>query len=73
MRIRAVVDRIEGEVAVLLVGQPERRVDFPLECLPPVHEGAMLWLSWEMDKLEEAARKDQAVELLQKLLQRKQQ
>jgi len=73
MRIRVVVDRIEEKVAVLVIGQPARRVDFPLECLPPVHEGAVLWLAWEMDQPEEEARKEQAAELLQKLLQRKQQ
>lgn len=70
MRIRVVVDRVEGKMAVLLAGQAERRIDFPLDFLPPVHEGAVLWLTWEMDQPDEADRRDRAGVLLKRLLQR---
>ena len=64
----AVVDRIEGEMAVLLVGPSELRVDFPVSLLPPIHEGAVLKLSIEVDEDEEQSRRQKAQSLLGKLL-----
>ena len=46
----AVVDRIEGEVAVLLVGEDEVKVDFPKKYLPRgTKEGSVLDLSLGLD------------------------
>lgn len=70
MKITAVVDRIEGEFAVLLVGTAERKVDFPLDCLPPVQEGSIINLSMELDESKEQARRQQSADLIEKLLRK---
>jgi hypothetical protein len=45
--VRAVVDRIEGEIAVLLLGEEETRVELPLSRLPEgSHEGSWLKISF---------------------------
>ncbi|MBI4329607.1 MAG: DUF3006 domain-containing protein [Chloroflexi bacterium] len=52
---KAVVDRIEGELAVLLVGDEEREVVVALRDLPPGSEpGVWLKVSVEGDRLREA-------------------
>lgn len=49
--VRVVVDRIEGQVAVLLVGKDEVRVDVPVSVLPPgAGEGALLRASFALDR-----------------------
>lgn len=64
----AVVDRIEGDMAVLLVGPSELKVNFPVSLLPPIHEGAVLKLNIEVDENEEQQRRQQAQSLIDKLL-----
>lgn len=46
---KAVIDRFEGGLAVLLVGEDERRIDIPRECLPKgAREG--YWLQVELEE-----------------------
>lgn len=68
MRYTAVVDRIEGDIAVLLVGPNDRKVDMPLDLLPYVYEGAVLALTIDRDDDEGAARRAKAKGLLLRLL-----
>jgi hypothetical protein len=52
MKESAVIDRFEGELAVLLVGEGERRVSFFRSELPPgVNEGDWLQIELEGDRL----------------------
>lgn len=67
MIIRAVIDRLEGETAVLLLGPEETRVNFPLRYLPIAHEGAVLEFSIEPKPEDETARRKEAEQLLAKL------
>jgi len=69
VKIVAVVDRIEGDTAVLLVGPDELVVNFPLACLPAVHEGSILNFTIEGDVEEEMRRRVKAEELLKRLLE----
>jgi len=53
----ATVDRVEGEVAVLLpAGAGARAFDLPLALLPPVREGLVLRVTVEPDEAATAAR-----------------
>lgn len=69
MRIRAVLDRFEGEKAVLLVGDAEESVSWPRAVLPEeTAEGDVLWLSLSVDREATRAAKAEAEDLLRKLL-----
>ena len=69
VKLKAVVDRIEEDVAILLLGPAEIIVDFPLSCLPEViREGMILDITLEIDKETEEARRQRATDLMQKLL-----
>jgi hypothetical protein len=70
LKLKAVVDRIEGDVAVLLVGPEEMSVDFPLSCLPEVREGSILDVVIEEDQGTENERRIRAQELLEKLIRK---
>ena len=51
--LRAVIDRVEGGLAVLLVGDDEVQLDLPLTCLPAgVQEGSILTINFEEDRVE---------------------
>ncbi len=51
--LRAVIDRVEGGLAVLLVGEDEVQLDLPLTCLPAgVQEGSILTVNFEEDRVE---------------------
>jgi hypothetical protein len=71
MRFRAVVDRIEANVAVLLVGPDEIQVSFPMSCLPTAHEGAILEFTVDEQPHEEQDRRAEVEGLLAKLLAKK--
>lgn len=48
--MKAVVDRFEGELAVLLVGEEEFQVDWPRKYLPEdVQEGSILRFDFTVD------------------------
>ncbi len=53
--MKAVIDRFEGNFAVLLVGESELKVDLPKALLPPgAKEGS--WLSVELQLDQELTR-----------------
>lgn len=65
--IRVVIDRIEGEMAVLLVGDENCRVVLPKNFLPEdAAEGAVLNLTFEVDE----AATDEAKQHVQNLIDR---
>lgn len=48
--MKAVIDRFEGEYAVVLFGEDENKVDIPKKLLPEdVREGSWLNVSFELD------------------------
>ncbi len=66
--MKAVIDRLEGDLAVLLFGEEEIKVDFPLALLPHgVKEGSWLKVSFEMDLKGEQKQREKIEGLLQKL------
>lgn len=69
MRVRGIVDRFEGEKAVLLVGEAEDSVVWPRAFLPEeTAEGDVLWLALSVDSEATRAAKAEAEALLRKLL-----
>ncbi len=65
--MRAVVDRMEGDTAVLLLGEEEIQLDLPLKYLPDgVEESTILYLRFEIDH-EETSR---TLETMQKRIDR---
>lgn len=69
MKIMAVLDRFEGEEAVLLLGAESKVVRWPRELLPEeCREGQMLSLSVEQDKLASELARREVEELLRELL-----
>ncbi|MDP3486369.1 MAG: DUF3006 domain-containing protein [Bacillota bacterium] len=71
MRFRVFVDRIEENVATLLVGPEEIQVNFPVSCLPTAYEGAILEFTVDEQPQEERARRAEVEGLLAKLLSKK--
>lgn len=79
MKEKAAIDRIEGNLAVLLVGDEEREMVVPLTDLPPGVQGGD-WLIVEvergrlisatLDLQETEARRQRIQAKLQRLLQR---
>ena len=66
--MRVVVDRIEGEHAVLLFGDKEVKVDMPLELLPKgIKEGNILNSIFELDPKAEQQQREKVENLLNKL------
>ncbi len=52
MKEKAVIDRFEGELAVLLVGDKERKLVVGKDCLPAgVKEGQWLKVTLDKDKV----------------------
>lgn len=65
--MRAVIDRFEGDVAVLLFGD-EVKVDFPRSLLPPgAKEGSWLTVSMELDLEGEQKQREKISEQLKRL------
>lgn len=71
-RVRAYLDRIEGDVGVLLLGeQEEQAVQFPLAYLPAnIREGAVLRLHFEPDREDEEATHQAVEEVRGRLMHR---
>jgi len=66
--LKAVIDRFEGEYAVLLVGEEESKVDLPLKLLPKgAIEGSVLDLNLSLDHTGGKARKERIKGKLEKL------
>ncbi len=69
MRVRVVLDRFEGDKAVLLVGDAEQSVAWPRAFLPDgAAEGDVLWLALSIDSEATRVAKEEAEDLLRKLL-----
>ena len=66
--MKAVVDRIENQTAVLLFGDEEIKVDMPLKLLPAgTREGSLLQVDFTLDRKGEAAQREKISNLLDKL------
>ncbi|MBC7340615.1 MAG: DUF3006 domain-containing protein [Firmicutes bacterium] len=66
--VRAVIDRFEGDLAVVLVGDEEYRLDVPRRFLPRgAREGDVLVLRWEIDRRETDARREKVKGLIDEL------
>lgn len=73
MQIQAVIDRFEGNKAILLVGDEEAQVVWPRHILPSeVEEGDILRIDLQVDSEATAAAKAEAESLLQQILERNQ-
>lgn len=67
--MKAVIDRFEGEYAVMLFGDEEIKVEVPRKLLPEGStEGSWLKVSFELDPEETMARKEKINSLLEKLV-----
>jgi len=70
--MKAVVDRIENQIAVVLVGKDEIQLDVPLRLLPEgIREGSHLSISFELDPASEADKRKEIASLLDKLSRKK--
>lgn len=66
--MKAVIDRFEEKMAVLLVGDKEAQVDFPKDLLPNgIKEGDWLKLTMEIDPEGKKKQKQKIEGLLNKL------
>lgn len=66
--MRAVIDRFEGDMAVVLVGEEEHRLPVHRQFLPAgVREGDVLVLRWEIDRRETEARRERMRHLIEDL------
>ncbi len=69
--VKAVIDRIEGNIAIVLMGDDEIQVDIPKTSLPKgCKEGDWLTVSFELDPKETSDRKERISQLLSKLKNR---
>lgn len=69
-KIRATIDRFEGEFAVLRFPDGQK-LNWPKDKLPKnLKEGAVLWLSLLEDKEAEKKQRELAKELLNEILKR---
>ena len=63
--ISAYIDRFEGDLAVLLLGDDMKKVNFPKSCLPPgVGEGDYLRIDIAYDKEATEKAEQEALDLL---------
>jgi hypothetical protein len=70
--MKAVIDRIENNMAVLLVGEEEVQLDVPLNLLPEhVHEGTWLSVGFQVDSATTAEQFRRNKALLERLKSRR--
>ena len=63
--ISAYIDRYEGDLAVLLLGEEMKKVNFPRKFLPDeVNEGDYITIDIALDKEANEAAEQEALELL---------
>jgi len=66
--LKAVVDRFEGELSVVLVGDEETQIEIPKKLLPAgVKEGSWLKLNLELDPKGTRKQKEKISNLLDRL------
>ncbi|CAN5839014.1 hypothetical protein BH23ACT5_BH23ACT5_21170 [soil metagenome] len=71
MELKAVVDRMEGDLAVLLVNDSEAELHVPMHYLPPgTKAGAWLRISFRADPAGEAETRERVDTKMDKLRQR---
>ena len=70
--MKAVIDRFEGDTAVVLFGEDEIRVDIPKIILPEASkEGSWLIVNMELDHEGEEQQREKISNLLDKLKNKK--
>ena len=66
--MKAVIDRFEGDFAVVLVGEEEIKMDIPRQLLPPgAREGSWLKIGLELDPKGTKKQEEKISGLLEKL------
>ena len=71
--MRAVIDRVEGNIAILLVGDEGIKLDIPLSLLPAdCREGDVLNMSFERDVVGTEQTKERVSGLMEKLKKKSQ-
>lgn len=69
MQIKAIIDRLEDETAILLAGEPERSINWPKALLPAnAREGDILEITLAIDKEATRQVKDEMEALLRQIL-----
>ena len=69
--MKAVVDRIEGDIAVVLIGDKEVKLDVPISELPKgSKEGSWLKVYFELDPEGEKRQREKILNLINKLKQK---
>lgn len=70
MIVKAVIDRFEGNKAVLLLGNEEQQASWPRDMLPPgVKSGDYLTFTVSFDKATTEEAHQEASDLLKKILE----
>lgn len=68
MNIKAVIDRFEGDKAVLLVGEQETGITWPRELLPKSKEGDILSIQITVDTAATEQAKAEADDLFEQII-----
>lgn len=67
-RMKAVIDRFEGDYAVVLVGDKEVKLNVPKELLPKdAREGSWLKITFELDPEGTKKQEEKVSDLIKKL------
>lgn len=70
-KFKAIVDRIEGSKAVLLIGEDEQdAVDMPTKLLPDVQESDILTIKVKLQSRKTKEAKEKVSEMIEKLKHR---
>ncbi|MCE5286437.1 MAG: DUF3006 domain-containing protein [Pelosinus sp.] len=71
MRIQAVIDRLEQDKAVILLGEEEQQIVWPLSKLPPgVSAGQVLQIDVVIDEAATKQAEAESKALLQEIIER---
>ena len=69
--MKAVIDRIEGSTAVVLLGEKEVKIDVPISKLPKgSREGSWLKVNFDLDPEGEKNQREKIANLIEKLKDR---
>lgn len=69
MEMKAVIDRLEGKKAVLLVGEQEISVVWPRELLPKCEEGDILAIQMAVDRAATEQARAEIDDLFEQIMQ----
>ena len=70
MQVKAVIDRFEGDRAVLLIGEGETAVNWPRQLLPDATEGDVLTVTINVDAAATRQAREEAASLLNAMCNR---